>query len=208
MVGLSSQKHTMTTLFSRRVAQTAVLIAVGAVVRASFSQLAMLSGPTPIYGILIKIGLTETLTFILGYAIGATAGLLGGASIIIISDLVVIPGAWTPFIAGIIGLVFGVGGGAVHRIVKGGPTIKVLASSVALLTLLSEFLQNAWVTLFFGVPLYVTLAQGIPTLATALINNVVLLSTIGPRIISYIMDPASEHQVVRATLHARSEPAA
>lgn len=201
----------MTTLLSRRIAQTAALIAVGAVVRSGFSELAMLSGPTPIYGILIKIGLTETLAFILGYAVGITTGLLGGALIIIISDLLVIPGAWTPFIAGIIGLVFGVGGGAVHRIVNGQPTIKVLTLSAALLTLVSEFLQNAWVTLFFGVPLYVTLVQGIPTLATALVNNVVLLSTIGPRIISYISDPASEHQVVRASLdprEARSESAA
>jgi hypothetical protein len=191
----------MNSLLSRRVAQTAALIAVGAVVRASFSELAMLS-PIPIYGTLIKIGLTETLTFILGYAISIATGFMGGASIIIISDLLVIPGAWTPFIAGIIGLVFGVGGGVVYRIVKGQPTIKVLALSAALLTLVSEFLQNAWVTLFFGIPLYVTLLQGIPTLATALVNNVVIFSTIGPRIISYIRSPELENQVVRTTSYS------
>jgi hypothetical protein len=161
----------------------------------------MLSGPTAIYGILVKIGLTETLTFILGCAIGITAGFVRGGLIIIISDLLLVPGAWTPFIAGIIGPVFGVGGGVVHRIVKGQVTIRALIMSAALLTFVSELLQNAWFTLFFGAPLYVALAQGTPTLATALANNMILLSTVGARAISYITNSTPGLELVRKNSH-------
>jgi hypothetical protein len=150
-------------------------------------ELAMMT-PVPVYGIVIKIGLTETLTFIIGFVYGITAGIMGGALIITISDLAFFPGPWTPFIAAIIGLVFGIGGAAVRRFENGTPRTKVLGASSALLTVISESLQNLWVTVFYGIPLIASMISGIPTMIAAILSNAILLVTVGPRIITMIQD--------------------
>jgi hypothetical protein len=139
--------------------------------------------PVPVYGVVIKVGLTETLTFIIGFAYGVVAGFIGGALIVAISDLMFLPGPWTPFIAAIIGLVFGVGGGVIRRFEIGTPRISVLGVSAVILTVLSETLQNGWVAVFYSVPLVASLISGIPSLITALVNNSILLTAVGPRVI-------------------------
>lgn len=158
-------------------------IAIGAATRIVLGTLA-LEMPSPIFGILIKVGLTETLTFISGFVFGPAVGFLTGALIIIISDLGMIPGAWTPFIAAIIGL-FGVGAGLIRRYVS-HPGSLTLGLCAALLTILSEFLQNSWVALFYGIPIWATMITGLPSVVTALINNVILIETIGPRAIKLV----------------------
>jgi uncharacterized membrane protein len=144
--------------------------------------------PVPVYGIVIKIGLTETLTFIIGFVYGIAAGIMGGALIIIISDLAFSPGPWTPFIAAIIGLVFGVGGAVVRRFENETPRVKVLGASSILLTVISEILQNLWVTVFYGIPLIASMISGVPSMIAALLSNTILLAAVGPRIITVIQD--------------------
>lgn len=157
----------------------------GAVTRFGSGELAMLT-PTPVYGVVIKLGLTETLTFIIGFVYGAVAGFISGALIIAISDVMFLPGPWTPFIAAIIGLVFGVGAGVIRRFEIGAPRISVLIASAVILTLVSETLQNLWVAVFYSVPLTASLLSGIPSLITALLTNSILLTAIGPRVITAI----------------------
>lgn len=168
---------------SQEVCLVSTLVAVGAVARISLGQLA-LGSPTPLYGILVKVGLTETLAFVSGFVFGSSLGFLTGALIIIISDLFMVPGPWTPFIAAIIGIL-GVGGGGIRRLV-GNPSIVALGISAAVLTVLSEFLQNAWFALFFNIPIAAALAMAIPSLLTAVANNVVLLTTVGVKTIRLI----------------------
>jgi len=143
-----------------------------------------LAAPMPLYGILIKVGLTETLAFVSGFTFGPALGFLAGALIIVISDLFMMPGPWTPFIAAIIG-VLGVGGAAIRRIV-GKPNVAVLSASAAVLTVLSEFLQNAWFAFSFNIPIAAALATAIPSMVTAIANNIVLLSTVGMKTIELI----------------------
>jgi uncharacterized membrane protein len=162
-----------------------MLVAVGVVGRIAFGQLALAS-PTPVYGILIKVGLTETLAFVSGFAFGSALGFLTGGLIIVISDIFMIPGPWTPFIGAIIGI-FGVGGGANRRLAA-NPSAVVLGASAAFLTVLSEFLQNAWFAWFFNMPLLAALAMGIPSMATAAANNVILFTAVAPRIIRLIQE--------------------
>jgi len=143
-----------------------------------------LAAPIPVYGVLIKVGLTETLAFVSGFVFGPALGFLAGALIIVISDLFMMPGPWTPFIAAIVG-VFGVGGGAIRRLV-GNPSIVALGISAAALTILSEFLQNAWFALSFNIPLTVALAMAIPSMVIAVANNILLLTTVGVKTIGLI----------------------
>lgn len=143
-----------------------------------------MAAPIPLYGILIKVGLTETLAFVSGFVFGPALGFVTGAFIIVISDLLMMPGPWTPFIAAIIGLL-GVGGGAVRRVV-GNPSALVLGASAAVLTVLSEFLQNAWFALFFNIPIAGALAMAIPSMLAAVANNIILLSTVGVKTIELI----------------------
>lgn len=63
------------------------------------------------HGIVIKVGLTETVAFLSGLAFRPVQGFATGALIIVVSDLYRRPGPRTPFIAAIIGLI-GVGGRA------------------------------------------------------------------------------------------------
>jgi uncharacterized membrane protein len=168
---------------SREVSLVAALVAAGAVCRIGLGQLA-LGAPIPLYGILIKVGLTETLAFVSGFVFGPALGFLTGALIIVISDLFMMPGPWTPFIAAIIGIL-GVGGGVVRRL-GGNPSVAMLGASAAVLTILSEFLQNAWFALSFNIPIAAALTMAIPTMVTAVVNNVILLTTVGLKIIDLI----------------------
>jgi hypothetical protein len=142
----------------------------------------------PFYGVVIKIGLTETLAFIIGFTYGVIAGFIGGAMIIVISDLMILPGPWTPFIAAIIGLVFGVGGGVIGHFKNPVPGIKVLGASAVTLTIVSEILQNWWVAVFYSTPFLGTMIYGFSSLVTALVNNTILLIAIGPRVIMAIQN--------------------
>ncbi len=168
---------------SRDVCMVSALAALGAVCRLGVGQVALVV-PIPIYGVVIKVGLTETLAFVSGFVFGPALGFLTGGLIIVISDLFMIPGPWTPFIAGIIGIM-GLGGGAIRRFSR-NPSVLLLGVSAVLLTLLSEFLQNVWFALFFNMPLVTVLVMGISTVVVAVANNVILMTTLGPKIIKLI----------------------
>ena len=170
----------------------AALVAVGAVCRIGLGEVA-LPVPVPLYGVLIKVGLTETLTFVSGFVFGPALGFLSGALIIVISDLFMMPGFWTPFIAAIIGI-FGLGGAAVRRLAA-KPSILALGASMGVLTVLSEFLQNAWIALFFNAPIAPILLAGVPSLVTALVNNIILLPTVGLRVIKLIQEATTRPSV-------------
>lgn len=142
--------------------------------------------PEPFFGIMIAVGLTETLTFISGFTLGVVPGFVTGCSIITISDIATLPGAWTPFIALIIGLIGVIAG--VMRSVITTPTVGMMALSAMLLTLMSETLQNVWVALFYNVPVAVTMVIGLSTLIAALANNIILFTTVGLKIIPIISD--------------------
>jgi uncharacterized membrane protein len=130
--------------------------------------------------------LTETLAFVSGFVYGPAAGFVTGFLIIVISDLFISPGPWTPFIAAIIGLL-GLLGGIVSRL-HSEPTFRVLLLSAAVLTLISEFLQNTWFALFYAVPIAAAMASGAPSLVTALTNNFILFTTLGPRIVKLLRE--------------------
>ena len=137
---------------------------------------------------MIKIGLTETLTFVSGFVFGPMAGFVTGASIIIISDMAMLPGAWTPFIAAIIGLI-----GVCASLIRKGvekPTFRIMGISAVALTLMSEILQNTWVAVFYNVPISVAVIAGISSLIAALVNNLILFTTLGLRTISIILESA------------------
>lgn len=159
-----------------------VLAALGSVLRMAFGSLA-LSMPTPVYGVLITVGFTETLAITSGFALGPVCGFMVGMLIIVVSDLYLLPGPWTPFIGGIIGIL-GVFGGVLRGRVT--PSREHLAVVAVAATLLSEFLQNLWVSLFYSIPLIGVLIAGLPTLGSALINNTVLMTMAGPRIIDLL----------------------
>lgn len=177
---------------SREVCIASGLVAVGAVCRVALGQVALLA-PTPVYGVLIKVGLTETLAFVGGFVFGPALGFVTGGLIIVISDMFMMPGPWTPFIAAIIGLL-GVGGALIRRVV-GNPSVVVLGAYVAVLTVLSEFLQNAWFALFFNIPIAAVLAMGIRSTVTAVANNVILLTTVGLKTIELIQKLAPRPSV-------------
>ena len=173
------------TLRSREVALISALVAVGVVTRIGLGRFA-LGLPTPLYGVLVKVGLTETLAFVSGFVFGPAMGFLSGAMIIGISDLFMMPGPWTPFIAAIIGI-FGLGGSAVRRL-RGEPSALTLGAFAVLFTLLSELLQNAWFAWFFNMPIVITLAMGVPSTAAALVNNTILITTLGVKVIRLIQN--------------------
>ncbi len=141
-----------------------------------------MASPAPVFGVLIKVGLTETLAFINGFVYGPVTGFVTGSMIIVISDLFVLPGPWTPFIAAIIGLL-GVCAGMIRKFPGSRLDFRLLASSAVALTLLSEFLQNTWVAFFYNIPVAAVMATGIPSMITALANNVFLFTTLGMKVI-------------------------
>ena len=142
---------------STQIAHVSTFIAIGAVARIGLDELALVT--PPLFGILIAVGLTETLTFIDGFVYGPTAGFVTGFLIILISDMFTQPGPWTPFIAAIIGLI-GLVAGTMRRSDR-IPTFRMLAVSAVLLTLMSELLQNAWVALFYSLPIAGVMTLGI-----------------------------------------------
>jgi uncharacterized membrane protein len=121
---------------------------------------------------------------------GYAAGFITGAFIIVVSDLPVAPGPWTPFIAAIIGL-FGVGAALVHRI-DPNPTPYRLACFAVALTIMSEVLQNLWTAWFSNLPITIAMIQGLPTLIAAVSNNAILIATIGPRLIKLVENATAE----------------
>ena len=64
----------------------------------------------------------------------------------------------------------------------------MMGVSATALTLLSEFLQNAWVSVFYNVPLAVTMVTGLPSMTAALANNIVLFPTVGMKTIRFIQE--------------------
>ena len=171
---------------STQIAHVSTFIAIGAVARIGLDELALVT--PPLFGILIAVGLTETLTFIDGFVYGPTAGFVTGFLIILIADIFTQPGPWTPFIAAIIGLI-GLIAGTMRRSDQ-IPTVRMLAVSAVLLTLMSELLQNVWVALFYSLPMAGVMTLGIVTLITALINNLILFTTLGPKVIKLLQGPA------------------
>ena len=173
-------------LNSRQIAHVSTFIAIGAVARIGLAELALVS--SPLFGILIAVGLTETLTFIDGFVYGPMAGFVTGFLIILISDIVLLPGPWTPFIAAIIGLL-GLVAGTMRRPDR-VPTVRLLAVYAVVLTLMSQLIQNAWVALFYSLPIQGVMILGVTTLITSLINNLILFTTLGPKIIKLLREPA------------------
>jgi energy-coupling factor transport system substrate-specific component len=168
---------------TKQLSAISLLVAAGAVLRIGLGWVALVS-PINIYGVLVKIGLTETLAFVCGFVFGPLQGFITGALIIVVSDLFMTPGPWTPFIAVIIGII-GVGAGVLRRFM-GKPSIIALGISALILTLISEVLQDIWFAYFFGMPIAASFLMGIPALITAFINNTILFTTVGPRIIKLI----------------------
>jgi uncharacterized membrane protein len=144
--------------------------------------------PGPLFGVLIKVGLTETLTFISGYAFGIVPGFVTGASIIVISDIATLPGRWAPFIAIIIGTI-GVCAGIIRRLAA-RRSFALFGSPAVVLTVMSESFQNAWVAVTYNVPFPVTMVTGLSSLIAALINSLVLFTAIGLRVTKIILHSA------------------
>ncbi len=172
-------------LSSRQVALISTFIAIGAVVRIGVDQVGDMV-PTPLFSLVIKIGLSETLSFVSGFVYGPTAGFVTGFLIILLSDLGSPYGAgpWTPFIAAIIGLL-GICAGFIRRI-RPRPSMLMMLLSAIGLTLLSEFLQNLYVSLAYNTPLIATMALGIPSLVVAMANNIILFPTVGSKAIEFV----------------------
>ena len=171
---------------SRQVALISTFIAIGAVIRIVIDQVGDMI-PTPAFSVIIKLGLTETLTFVGGFVYGPVAGFVTGFSIVLLSDVVSPsgPGAWTPWIGSIIGLL-GIIAGFFRRAYHRPPTVSMMIICAVALTLLSEFLQNLWVSLTFSVPLVWTMWLGLPSLVSAMANNVVLFPTVGINAIQFV----------------------
>jgi len=173
-------KHLIPT---RQLALLSILAAMGATARIGLGWVA-LQAPQAAYGVLIKVGLTETVAFLSGLAFGPVQGFATGVLVIVVSDLFMMPGPWTPFIAAIIGLL-GVGGGLLH-VRRKNPSLVLLGASAVGLTLMSELLQNTWFALFFGIPVEAAVLTGIPSIVTALINNTFLFTTLVPRVLTIL----------------------
>jgi len=180
-------------LNSRQVALISTFIAIGAVVRIGVDQVGDMV-PTPAFSVVIKFGLSETLTFVSGFVYGPVVGFITGFLIILLSDIASPYGAgvWTPFIAAIIGLL-GICAGFI-RLLRWRPTALMMITSAVGLTLLSETLQNLWAALFYNAPIIATMAYGLPSLVAAMANNVVLFPTVGTRAIGFI----KQHELARS----------
>jgi len=179
----------------RQLAAISLLVATAAAVRIGMNWVA-LALTVSIYGVLVKIGLAETLTFVSGFVFGPAQGFITGLLIIIVSDMFTFAGLWTPFIAVIIG-VLGLLGGLLRRF-KANPSIMFLGAAAVALTMISELLQNIWFAWYmwafympetaFVAVLGTVLVSGIKSTVTALINNVVLFMAIAPTIIKALRE--------------------
>jgi len=172
---------------SRQVALISTFIAIGAVVRVGVDQVGDMV-PGTAFAVVIKFGLAETLTFVSGFVYGPVAGFVAGFLIILLSDIASPfgAGAWTPFIGSIIGLL-GICAAIIRRM-RSRPTFLMMVVSAVALTLLSESLQNIWAALSFGAPLVATMVAGLPSLAAALANNIVLFPTVGSKAIEFVQE--------------------
>jgi hypothetical protein len=172
---------------SRQVALISTFIAIGAVVRVGVDQVGDIV-PGPAFAVVIKFGLSETLSFVAGFTYGPVVGFVTGFLIILLSDIASPfgAGAWTPFIASIIGLL-GICAGIIRRVWP-HPTLLMMTVSAVGLTVLSETLQNLWAALFYGVPIIATMGAGVPSLVTAMANNVILFPTVGSRAIKFLQE--------------------
>jgi uncharacterized membrane protein len=132
--------------------------------------------------------LSETLSFVSGFVYGPIAGFVTGFLIIVLSDIGTPYGAgpWTPFIASIIGLL-GICGGYIRR-VRPRPTVLMMIVSAIGLTLLSETLQNLYVSFAYGVPILASMVSGLPSLVSALANNIIFFPTVGIKTIDFIQE--------------------
>lgn len=172
-----------------------MLVATAAAVRVGMNWVAFALA-IPIYGVLVKIGLSETLAFTSGFVFGPIQGFITGALIIVISDLFTWTGLWTPFIAIIIGML-GFLGGMLRRF-KQNPSVVFLGASAVTLTVVSELLQGIWFAWYmwtfytpetsFVIVLATSLVVGIKSTVTALINNTVLFTAVAPRIIKVLQE--------------------
>lgn len=172
-----------------------MLVATAAAVRVGMNWVAFAIA-IPIYGVIVKIGLSETLAFTSGFVFGPIQGFFTGALIIVISDLFTWAGLWTPFIAMIIGML-GFFGGILRRF-KQNPSIIFLGVTAATLTIMSQFLQDIWFAWYmwafympetpFVTVLVTSLVGGISSTAIALINNTVLFVAVAPRIIKVLQE--------------------
>lgn len=172
-----------------------MLSATAAAVRVGVNWVAF-SVSIPLYGVVVKIGLSETLAFVCGCVFGPIQGFITGVLIVAVSDVFTWPGLWTPFIAAIIGVI-GFLGGLFSRF-KQEPSIIVLGTIAVVLTIVSEFLQNlwcAWYTWSFFTPetpfvivLITTLVNGLSSMITAVINNAILFTALAPRVIRILRD--------------------
>ncbi|NVL92906.1 MAG: hypothetical protein HWN71_07725 [Desulfobacterales bacterium] len=177
---------------TRQLSTISLMAALGAVVRVGVNWVAFTTPFFP-YGIIVKIGLCETLAFICGFSFGPLQGFITGALTIVVSDVLTWAGPWTPIIASIIGLL-GVCGGFLRR-VRENPGVVFFGVTAVGLTLVSETLQNLYTTWFYlvsGMPLIVALitafSGGIISMVTAILNNAVLFMTVAPRIIRIIRE--------------------
>ena len=175
-----------------------MLVATAAAVRVGMNWVAFAIA-IPIYGVIVKIGLSETLAFTSGFVFGPIQGFITGALIIVVSDLLTWPGPWTPIIASIIGLL-GICGGMIRRL-RENPSVMFFGVTAVLLTLMSESLQNLYTTWFYlvsGMSLLVALGTafsgGIISMVTAIINNTVLFTTIVPRIVRLLRRMVMGHE--------------
>lgn len=171
----------------KQLSAISLFVATAAAVRVGMNWVAF-TLPIPMYGVVVKIGLAETLTFVSGFVFGPIQGFITGALVIVVSDVFTWAGPWTPIIAVIIGLL-GVFGGLLCR-VRENPNTMFFAIAAVFLTLISEALQNlytAWFYVVSGFPLLEALVLafggGIISMVTALICNTVLFTTVAPKII-------------------------
>lgn len=179
----------------RELSAISLLVATAAAVRVEMNWVA-LAIAVPAYGVVVKIGLSETLAFTCGFVFGPVQGFITGALIIITSDLLTLAGLWTPFIAMIIGLL-GFFGGILRRF-KPNPSTRVLGMVAIVSTLMSELLQNIWFGWYMwsfymaGTPLQIVLAaaliDGLPSMITAVIANTILFMTMMPQIIKLLRE--------------------
>jgi len=172
----------------KQLSAISLLVATAAAVRVGMNWVAF-ALPIPMYGVVVKIGLAETLAFVSGFVFGPIPGFITGALIIVVSDVFTWAGPWTPIIAVIIGLL-GVFGGLLRH-VKKNPNVVFFGVMAVILTLVSETLQNfytAWFYVVSGFPLVEALmlafGGGIISMVTALSCNTVLFTTVAPRIIA------------------------
>jgi len=178
----------------RQLTAISLLVATAAAVRVGMNWVAF--AVIPAYGLVVKIGLSETLAFTCGFVFGPIQGFITGALIIVISDMFTWAGLWTPFIAIIIGMLGFFGG--ISRRFKQNPSITFLGMTAIVLTAVSELLQNMWFAWYmwafympetpFLMALATVVVDGLPSMITAVTSNTILFMIVMPRIIKILQE--------------------